>query len=76
MVCEGLFRKGSTIYRDDELKQDPIDYFQCSLVPECINGEAPDIGPTESRWGIFDHDQQYAVFEPADIAVLRSLLPD
>jgi hypothetical protein len=69
-ICEGLYRKGETIL----LKGEPIDYFQAYLVPECWNGEAPTVDEIESRWGLYEEDQQYAVFEPADIQVLLGML--
>tara|TARA_R110000764_G_C10688626_1_gene343462 strand:+ start:40 stop:348 length:309 start_codon:yes stop_codon:yes gene_type:complete len=69
MMCAGLYRKGTTIFEDHH----PIDYFEQSLVAECENGEPPSIR-WFSRWGVFDYNQKYAIYEPIDIAALVSLL--
>lgn len=74
MVCEGLCRKGKTLHRGGDEGGEPCDFFECSLVPTCWNGEPPTVDSVESRWGIFDFDQQFAVFDDEDVAVLCQLL--
>lgn len=79
-ICEGLYRKGETLYREkiDPTSglSGPFDFFECSLVPMCWNGEPPIADDINSRWGMYDFDQQFAVFEEKDLAVLRELLGD
>lgn len=70
MVVDGLFRKGDTILHDGK----PGDYFEGFLTAQCWNGEPPTVDDIESRWGAFDYSQQYAVYEPEDIATLCRML--
>lgn len=72
MICEGLYRKGKTICHDGI----PIDYFEESLVADCWNGEHPTVGDSLTRWGIFEYEQQYAVYEVNDIEAIISLLKE
>lgn len=71
-VCSGLNRKGSTIEQPGE---EPVDFFYASLVAECVNGESPKVESIESRWGEYDHLALFAVYEPVDLEVLKSMLP-
>jgi len=71
-LCRGLNRKGNTIEYPGE---EPIDFFYASLVAECLNGDAPTVDAIESRWGEFEHRALFAVYEPADLVVLKSMLP-
>ena len=76
-ICEGLYRKCEMICRDKNDGSEAkgaIDFYQCSLVPECLNGEPPTLDAYEQRWGMFDYSQQFAVFEEEDLSVLRELL--
>lgn len=70
-ICEGLFRKGETIWNEGEAS----DFFESSLVPDCWNGELPTVDNVESRWGMFDYDQLFAVFEPQDLKTIRDMIP-
>lgn len=70
MICTGIHRKGETIFDGDR----PIDYFEESLVADCWNGEPPTVGDGVTRWGLFEFDQQYAIYESGDIETLVSLL--
>lgn len=70
-ICEGLFRKGTTIYSDGE----PIDFYEACLVPQCWNGEHPTVDAIECRWGLYYYEQLFAVFEPKDIETLKNMLP-
>lgn len=72
-VCSGLFRKGNTIYGDMD-NRDPIDFFQSSFVPECINGADPTVDGVQSRWGLFEYEQQFAVLDTQDIETLMGML--
>lgn len=71
VTCSGLLRKGDTLFDDDG---DPIDFYEASLVPMCWNGDPPSIDEIECRWGLFDVGAMFCVYEPADLAVLASLL--
>jgi hypothetical protein len=78
-ICIGLYRKGETLLNSSSPGDNinlPFDYFETSLVPICWNGqEPPTLEGVETRWGEYEDGQLYAVFEPADIETLRSLLP-
>ena len=68
--CEGLYRKGSTVVHEGKA----IDFFEASLVARCWNGESPQTDSTETRWGLFEYDQLFAVYEPDDVAKLKTML--
>ena len=70
MMCEGLYVKGDTICHHGK----PADYFEESLVADCWNGDQPTVGDGGSRWGMFDYDLQYAIYEPEDVKNLVSML--
>lgn len=70
--CYGLFRKGQTIMGDGGK---PIDYFEADLVPSAMNLDPMAVDGMEGRWGLYEYDQLYCVFEAADVAALKSLLP-
>ncbi len=65
-IVSGLYRRGSVISGD----VGPIDFFEASLIAVSWNGEFPVCDLVESRWGMFDHDQLFLVYEPQDIAVI------
>ena len=69
-VCECLCRKGETICNADG----PIDFLSASIVAECDNGGPPAVDGMESRWGMYDYDQQFAVYEEPDIKMILDLL--
>lgn len=69
-ICRGLFRKGETILWDGEAR----DFFESSLVPNCWNGEPPTVDNIVSRWGLYEYDQLFAVFESKDLETLRCML--
>lgn len=71
VTCTGLFRKGDTIVDDGG---DALDFWEDSLVPNCWNGDPPSVDEIPCRWGLYDVGAEFAVYEPADIAVLASLL--
>lgn len=66
-IVSGLYRRGSVILGVDGL---PIDFFEATLGAASYNGEFPVCELVESRWGMFDHDQLFLVYEPQDIAVI------
>ena len=68
--CAGLYRKGETIYNAAKA----IDYFEESLVPNCWTGAPPTVGDGEGRWGAYELDQEYALYEPEDVATLIALI--
>lgn len=65
-VTTGLYRRGSVI--SDE--GGPRDFFKASLRAESYNGEHPIVDLIESRWGDFDYDQQFAIYDRDDIALI------
>ena len=71
-ICEGLYRKGATISFDGG----PKDFFYGCLVAQCWNGEPPTVDDIQSRWGAFDYEQQFAIYEPDDIACLVRMLTE
>ena len=70
MICTGLHRKGRTIYDEGR----PIDYFQESLVADCWNAAPPTVGDGSIRWGFYEYDQKYAIYEAPDVYSLLKLL--
>jgi len=71
-ICRGLNRKGNTIKQPGE---EPIDFFYASLVAECFNGAGPTVDVIESRWGEYEERAMFAVYEAADLEVLKAMLP-
>lgn len=67
-VTEGLYRLGEVVFSKDNK---PIDFFETSLKAECHNGAEPVVDLIESRWGMYDYLQEFAVYEGEDIAVIR-----
>jgi hypothetical protein len=80
-VFHGLWRKEDTIYTDDsgiypdDCPNRACDYFQQSLLPSLENDQEDKvvIGGIE-RWGEFEWDQQYAIYEDEDLDTLKKLL--
>ena len=66
LVTHGLYRRGQVIFSGES----PTDFFEASLKAESYNGEDPIVDLTESRWGLFDYDQQFVVYEKADIDLI------
>jgi hypothetical protein len=75
-VCRGLMSKGDTIYdiagdvRGGE--NNPIDFFEQSLTGECWNGDDPIVDEGWSRWGLFERDAQFAIYELDDLELIKS----
>jgi hypothetical protein len=75
-VCRGLYCKKGTIYdiagdvRGGENR--PIDFFNVSLTGECWNGDDPTVDDVPGRWGLFDHDAQFAIYELDDLELIKS----
>ena len=65
-IVRGLYRRGDVISFDGGAR----DFFEASLNAESYNGEMPVVDLTESRWGMFDYDQQFVVYDRTDIAVI------
>lgn len=72
-ICTGLFRKGDTCALENG---EPFDFFYASVGAQCYgeNDLAPTVDDIETRWGLYDGDAQFAVYEPADLEVMRRLL--
>ena len=69
-TCRDLVIKGESIYDGEE----PIDYFETYLMPYyCSAKDQMEVG-IKTRWGEYWYDQMYAVYEEADLAILRKLL--
>lgn len=65
-IARGLYRRGEVI----EFDGGPKDFFEASLTAELYNGEDPIVDLIEARWGLFDYDMQFLVYEQADIDVI------
>jgi hypothetical protein len=65
-LTSGLYRRGKVISFDGE----PQDFYEASLKAESYNGEFPDVDLTESRWGLYEYDQQFVVYDQDDIQVI------
>ena len=70
-ICTGLYRKGENIIHPDG---NAHDFYEGTLIAQCINGEHPAVDDVECRWGWYDYDQQYAVYESEDLALMREML--
>ncbi len=68
-ISRGLFVKGESWAYGDL----PGDYWERSLLPGPTigNSDAPILEDFETRWGIYKYSQMYAVYEAADLMVLR-----
>lgn len=68
MIAEGLYRKGETLRRDDG---SALDFYQSSLLPSCDFCSDPvplmQVAEYEARWGMYDWDAQFLVYEDAEI---------
>ena len=78
-VGDGLHVRREVIYS----KGEPIDFFESSCLPQCDWNEStrlsdPDLPPVlddiMGRWGIFDYDQLFAVYEADDLRRLGQML--
>ena len=65
-IASGLYRRGEVISVDGG----PKDFFEASLTAESYNGEPPVVDLIESRWGMFDYDQQFVAYDKDDIDVI------
>ena len=65
-VATGLYRRGEVISVDGV----PRDFFEASLKAESYNGEKPVVDLIECRWGMFDYDQQFLVYDKEDIETI------
>lgn len=78
-VFVGLWRKEKTIYAEeggiypDDCDDRATDYFQQCLLPSHRTDDEIVVGGVE-RWGEYEWDQQYAIYEEEDLEVLRELL--
>lgn len=79
-VAAGLFVKGFTI-RDDRGEPGVVkaqDFYERPLLPH--PRDAHDLSPAlpewECRWGMFDYDQLFAVYEDADLAELAEAIAE
>jgi len=72
-ICTGLFRKGKSCALDNG---EWFDFFNASVIAECWDHDhrLPSVDDAEGRWGMYDNDAQFAVYEPADLEVMRRLL--
>ena len=84
MVLRGLYRKGESINGTSE---SPTDYFECSIIPDCgefsdcmlvAGGQSvhpsPAVEMIEGRWGTFDNEQLYGVYDEPDVEKIIEIL--
>jgi hypothetical protein len=64
--ASGLYRRGEVISFDGA----PRDFYEASLKAKSCNGEPPVVDLIESRWGLFEYEQQFLVYDKDDIAVI------
>lgn len=70
-IITGLMRKGDTILsREGE----PIDFFEATVGAECPNGDPPICEDIEGRWGVFDQNAQFVIYELADLQVMAGMI--
>lgn len=72
----GLFKKGETIgHPESDGPHGPADFFYQPLLAFVdYNSEIPEVDTTLTRWGEFDHEAQFAVYEESDIAAIKEAL--
>ena len=69
-ILEELKTKGETIFDNDEV---PIDWFECPVGAEAMINKPPhyiELSCIESRDGIFQHADQFLVYESQDVQLL------
>lgn len=69
-VTRGLYRKGESIAYDGELS----DFYEAPVMAESWNLCEPVVDDTECRWGMFDYDEMYAIYEEEDIVKMIEML--
>jgi hypothetical protein len=69
VMCSGLFRKMENIEYDGS-----VDFYYQDLEPSCTNGDPPIFDGSISRWAMYDHEEQFAVFEADDVKLLKEQL--
>lgn len=71
-IVRGLFVKGETIQNDDGW---PADFFETEVVPQQIdNDDSPEGIGMRGRWGEFDPDAKFVVYDRDDVAQIVALL--
>lgn len=70
-VPEGIYRKEDTILNTEGRA---TDFYEIPLTPKVWNGQPPSLDGVPSRWGC-GQLQEFVVYEEADLAILRALLP-
>lgn len=68
---DDLYRRGEVISYDGG----PKDFFMASLLAEeQLPGETPCIDMAKFRWGLFDYDREFLVYDSEDIStIVRAL---
>ena len=70
-VVDDLLRLGDVIRRDDGT---PIDFYETSLIASNPNGEGYVVELDERRWGLFDYDAKFLVYDLDDVnKIVRGL---
>lgn len=79
-VSDGLHVKGETIERNPLDSTEPAGFYYLPLLPEAedtygrVENHSPVLPTSLYRWGVFDFDQLFAVYEADDLAALVSSL--
>lgn len=66
-----ISRLGNFIFKNDGT---PIDYFCCEIASFSPNGCGPCVSNIEGRWGMFDHDAKFLVWEKEDVERMVRIL--
>lgn len=70
-VVGELQRLDDIIYGDDGK---PTDYFYCDVAAFMPNGDGPCVSSCGGRWGAFDYDEKYLVWEKEDVERMVRIL--
>lgn len=67
-VAEGLYRREEVLYDDSGHR---IDFWMMSLIAESdAHGSGPAVCVDQFRWGMYEYDQKFAIYEKEDLGKL------
>jgi len=75
--CDDLFQKGETLFGREGGRASS--YYEASLLPYLDFEHDPPVivmDGAETRWGFYDYEQQYAVYEREDLERLATMIAE
>lgn len=75
-IADGLHQKCKTIaYNGDP--DPPRDFYYVNLLPTAIDpDDGVELNDLMCRWGMYDHDQLFAVYEADDLDILKKAIAE